>query len=360
MDKIPAYAAIDEAVSLTRHKTNKNLSRVTNGVLRNLIRKAAEITYPEAITEYLAVYYSHPEWIVTLLLDKFGSAVTEQILKYNNSPPGLMLRHNQLRGNRQELIKILQQQDINCLVSDRTPWAVAVKQLNIPLEKTDAFLQGCFYVQNEASMLAASILQAAPGQTVYDLCSGVGGKTTHMAEVMQNKGVIKAYELYDKKIKLLKKNCDRLGINIVDVNAQDVLAIDEGTRLADRVLLDAPCSGLGVLKRRSDMRWRRTPDSVLQLTRLQSDLLNKAGRLVDRGGLLLYATCTVNDSENENIVIQFLQQNPAYELESFDREIAYFALDDGDSRCAARGMLTIIPGKYETDGMFYALMRRKF
>lgn len=359
MDKIPVYAAIDEAVNLTKQKTNKNLSRVTNGVLRNLVRNVKEIRYPEDETQYLAVYFSHPEWIVTLLLSRFGRRQAEEILKHNNSAPRLVLRNNQLRGTRLELIEILQQQNIDCELNDRTPWAVTVKKMNMALENTDAYIKGRFYVQNEASMLAAAILQVMPGHFVYDLCSGVGGKTTHLAENMQNKGMIKAYELYDKKIKLLRSNCDRLGINIVDPLRQDVLSIDKELPAADRVLLDAPCSGLGVMQRRSDLRWRQTPQSILQLTRLQAELLNKAGELVAGGGLLLYATCTVNDLENEGVVTQFLKENPDYALESFDREITYFALDEYDETCAARGMLTIIPGKYQTDGMFYALLRRK-
>ncbi len=359
MDKIPAYAAIDEAVSLTKQKTNKNLSRVTNGVLRNLVRSVKEIRYPEDETQYLAVYFSHPEWVVTLLLNKFGRQQAEQILKYNNSAPNLVLRNNQLRGTRLDLLENLQQQNIDCESNDRTPWAVTVNKMNMALENTNAFKQGRFYVQNEASMLAAAILQVMPGHFIYDLCSGVGGKTTHLAEIMQDRGMIKAYELYVKKIKLLQSNCDRLGINIVDACRQDVLSIDKDHPAADRVLLDAPCSGLGVMQRRSDLRWRQTPESILQLTRLQADLLNKAGELVAGGGLLLYATCTVNDQENQGIITQFLNQNPDYGLESFDRQITYFALDAYDEKCAAQGMLTIIPGKYQTDGMFYALLRRK-
>lgn len=359
-DRIPAYAAINEAVSLTRQKTNKSLSRVTNGVLRNLLRQQDQIRYPEEAVSYLAVYYSHPEWIVDLLLDTWGPGVTEEVLKYNNAAPRLILRNNQLQGSREDLIKSLREENIDCSINSRTPWGVTVNRLNMSLENTRAFEQGLFYVQNEASMLAAAILQVDPGHKVYDLCSGVGGKTTHLAEMMQNHGEIWAYELYGKKVQLLKNNYDRLGINIIKTFNQDVLLMDKDSQKADRVLLDAPCSGLGVIQRRADLRWRQTPETIRQLVSLQGDLLDKAGQLVEKGGLLLYSTCTVNEEENIGTVTKFLDQNSGYSLEGFNHLIRYFALDGVDDRNAARGTLTIIPGKYQTDGMFYALMRRKF
>jgi len=136
--------------------------------------------------------------------------------------------------------------------------------------------------------------------------------------------------------------------------------MDKDSQKADRVLLDAPCSGLGVIQRRADLRWRQTPETIRQLVSLQGDLLDKAGQLVEKGGLLLYSTCTVNEEENIGTVTKFLDQNSGYSLEGFNHLIRYFALDGVDDRNAARGTLTIIPGKYQTDGMFYALMRRKF
>ena len=359
MDRIPDYACINDAVTITKQKTNKNLSGVTNGVLRNLVRKLSDLSYPEDKAQFLAVYFSHPEWIVNLMLDKYGFDTTEQILAFNNQSPQLVIRHNQLQGTRQELIEILEQQNVSCRINNKNPWAINIDHLGISLESTTAYRKGYFYVQNEGSMLAAAILNVLPGQTVYDLCSGVGGKTTHLAEMMQNQGKIKAYELYDKKIKLLQANCARLGIDIIHACQQDILELDESDQLAARVLLDAPCSGLGVLNRRSDMRWRQNPDNMEQLTKLQLELLIKAGQLVDRDGLLLYSTCTINNAENERIVEQFLQEKPNYQLESFSAAITYFGLDTNDANSADQGMLTIIPGKYETDGMFYALMRRK-
>lgn len=359
MDRIPAYAAINDAVTITNEKTNKNLGRVANGVLRNLARNQDNLAYPQDKAEYLAVYYSHPQWMVTLFLDKYGFAVTEKILLFNNRPPRLTVRNNQLRGTREDLGQLFTREKIDYNISPRLPWALNIHNMPLSLEKTAAYREGYFYVQNEAAMLAAPIIKAFPGCSVYDLCSGVGGKTTHLAEIMQNEGSIRAYDLYSRKLKLLQENCARLGIKIVAIYHQDLLAIGPDAPLAERVLLDAPCSGLGVLNRRSDLRWRQDPLNMGELPQLQLQLLQTAGRLVAENGCLLYSTCTINSSENEMVVRQFLQENPEFALESFQQEITYFGLDDEDRQAADQGLLTIIPGKYDTDGMFYALMRRK-
>ena len=359
MDRIPAYACINDAVTITKAKTNQALSRVANGVLRNLERNKETLTYPEDKIQYLAVYYSHPEWIVKLLMDKYGPETTETILKFNNLPPALTVRSNQLRGTRQDLMELFEQQNIIFRVSERVPWAVHIDHLPLSLENTTSYKEGYFYVQNEASMLAASILQVSPGHNVYDLCSGVGGKTTHLAELMENKGSIRAYELYEQKLKLLQKNCDRLGLKIVTIYRKDILEIEADSPLAARVLLDVPCSGLGVLNRRADLRWRQSQKAMDELPQLQFKLLLKASHLVEKNGLLLYSTCTVNNAENEMLVRRFLKEKPEFKLENFLRHISYFGLEEDDQKSAEMGMLTVVPGKYGTDGMFYALMRRQ-
>jgi 16S rRNA (cytosine967-C5)-methyltransferase len=213
-------------------------------------------------------------------------------------------------------------------------------------------------VQNEASMLAVSVLNPQPGERIIDLCAGIGGKATFMAELMHNLGIIEAYEIYQHKLALLVQNCKRLGIAIVEAHQQDILDLPPDLDRAAGVLLDAPCSGLGVLNRRADSRWKKTPDSLKELRSLQSRLLEKAGQIVIPGGRLVYSTCTINQDENQAMVMEFLQNNSAYGLESFAAEISYFPLDEQDQYSAAAGMLTLLPGKYQTDGMFYARMRR--
>lgn len=361
MDKIPDYAAVNSAVELSRKKAGSKLSGVVNGVLRNIIRGRDSIKYPDPVDsiEYLAVYYSQPEWLVQKCLEEYGIPATRDMLLYFNHRPVQILRNNELLGSRDELIDTLSKEGIHCQASNRTPWGMQVESMEKSLEEITAFQAGRFYVQNEASMLTVSILKPQEGENIIDLCCGVGGKTSFIAEQMNNMGTIDAYDIYDHKLVLLANNCTRLGIAIVKVHKQDILSISEGLKQGQGVLLDVPCSGLGVLNRRADSRWRKTPDIISELSSLQCSLLQKAASMVLPGGRLIYSTCTINREENDELVKKFISINPDFVLEGFAEDISFFPLDREDKEKAAGGMLTVLPGKYETDGMFYAKIRRK-
>lgn len=361
MDKIPLYAAVDSAVNLTRIKSGPKLTSVCNGVLRNIIRNRNQINYPsrERLLEYLSVYYSHPEWLVKKWLEQFGAAETERILAYNNKPPQLSLRCNQLKGTREDLVARLEKENVKCHISSFAPWLVLIDSIDKSISKLEAFQDGWFYIQNAASMLAAPILDAQPGQLVYDLCCGVGGKCTHIAEYMNNTGEIAAFDIYEQKLKLLVYNCSRLGIKIINGNQRDILSLPDHMVQASRVLLDAPCSGLGVLNRRPDARWKKNLYEVNKLIELQDRMLDKAAALVEDKGLLVYSTCTINNEENEEVVNRFLQDNHDFNLEGFKDRLSFLSLPAEEQKQVSAGMITIKPGAYCTDGMFYACMRRK-
>lgn len=361
MDNIPDYASVNSAVKLVRNKLGSKLSGVANGVLRNIARNRNSLSYPDPGDgiKYLSILYSQPEWLIEMLLDVYKASEVQEMLAYLNRRPGLVLRNNTLAGSREELIADLNRDGVIVTASHRTPWAVLVEGLNKPMEQLNTYQQGRFYVQNEASMLAVSILKPEAEQKLVDLCCGAGGKTTFMAELMNNCGFIEAYDLYEHKIRLLQSNCSRLHISIVDGHYEDILAMRCEFINAQGVLLDAPCSGLGVLNRRADSRWRKTRADIDTLAGIQLGLLEKAGQMVVSGGILVYSTCTVSRRENEEVVLEFLEKNPMFILESFAGDIEFFPLDEADRTRADRGMLTIIPGKYGTDGMFYARMRRR-
>lgn len=360
MDKIPEYAAVDSAVNLTRIKVGGQLPKVCNGVLRNVLRNRNQVTFPsrEHPIDYLSIYYSHPEWMVEKWLTEFGFEATERMLKHNNRPTGLTLRCNFLKGSREELIDILRRQKIECSSDEYIPWSIRVDSMAAGIHEIDAFKSGWFYIQDGSSMLAAPILAPQPGELVYDLCSGIGGKSTHLAEFMHNQGQIKAVEIYEQKLQLLNYNCRRLGITIVESLLKDISTIEEDLPRAQRVLLDAPCSGLGVLSRRADLRWHKNPEEIKELVNLQNLLLAKASQLVDKNGRLVYTTCTINTAENQQVVNEFLKKNPEFCLENMKENLSFFPLDQDDRNQAETGMLTLLPGKYLTDGMFYASMRR--
>jgi len=359
MDKVPGYAIVNEAVDLTQKKTNKNLSRVTNGVLRNIIRDQDRIKYPTDKIGFLSVYYSHPEWLVEYLIEYIGIKDTVDILQYNNQPGKVVLRTNLLQVSRDELLAKLKNEGIIGKISDKTSWGILVEHLGTSIAETRSYKNGYYYIQNEASMLAAAILNPDQNDIIYDLCCGLGGKTTHLAEILMNNGHIEAFDIYENKINLLKQNCTRLGINIIVGHKTDVLEIDTAVADCDKVLLDAPCSGLGVLNRRADSRWHKNKDEITKLQDIQIKLIQKAGEMVKENGLLLYSTCTITSEENEDVVNSFLDANKEFVLQGFYEQISFFPLDAGDKSAASKGMLRILPGKYGTDGMFYALMRRR-
>ncbi|MGS0764650.1 16S rRNA (cytosine(967)-C(5))-methyltransferase RsmB [Syntrophomonas curvata] len=359
MNRIPHFALVNDAVEITRKRCNDGLARVANAVLRNLIRQRNGIKYPPADSrEYLAVYYSHPQEMVSYLLEHFTREETVRILSYNNRPARLDLRVNRLKTERDLLLKELEKEGLAGRASPNLPRSIRVDSVERPLEELPAYKEGCFYVQNEAAMLAAIILNPQPDETVLDLCCGVGGKTTHLGELMGNSGSIRAYDSYARKINILKENCARLGIDIVEAQAQDIMAIDSGIK-GQKILLDAPCSGTGVLNRRSDARWNKDRSQMEMLNRIQYALLTRAAALLNPGGHLLYSTCSIRREENERLIEAFLEQADDFALEGFNQQLSFFPLDESDKEKAARGMLTLIPGKYDVDGMFYALLRRK-
>lgn len=361
MDAIPDYAVINSAVNLTRSKASPNLTGLANGVLRNIGRSRDRLRYPEPSDsiDFYAAYYSQPEWLVEKLLATYDVEQVRNLLDYFNLRPQVVLRTNNLKTDRRQLLICLTEDGVIGQPSPRSPWAVVVDKTDISLAQSRAYHLGFFYVQNEASMLAAAILDPQPGESILDLCCGVGGKTTFIGELMQNQGQIDAYDIHQHKIDLLKSNCERLGISMVTGHRQDILNLIPGSQLADRVLLDAPCSGLGVLSRRSDSRWHKKPSDLDDIQALQAQLLEKAGQMVRPGGRVVYSTCTILQAENEDIIEDFLHHHPEFIREDLGREIGFFPLDSQDRLKASQGMLTILPGKYGTDGMFYAKLRRK-
>ena len=359
MQRIPDYAAVNSAVELSRKKTTRALSGVSNGVLRNVARHREKLEYPRSNqVEYLSVFYSQPEWLTRKWLDEFGPFLTETMFVYLNQRGQLTLRNNELLGSPLELLHDLALEGVEASPGPIIPGSIRVDSMDKSIDELSCYQQGRFYIQNEAAMLAAAILDPQPGECVMDLCCGLGGKTSHFAEKMKNQGKLDAVELYAHKIALLEKNCQRLGITIVQAQQKDILAMEEQNPAWNRVFLDAPCSGLGVLNRRADSRWRKNPEEILALSKLQRDLLQKSSAMVQPGGVLVYATCTINRLENENIVSDFLSVNHDFKAESLAELIPYFPLDEADLLDAQQGLLTLLPGKYDTDGMFYARLRR--
>ena len=358
MERVPAHAAVDSAVTIARKRTGPSMANLVNGVMRNYLRNKDKVSYPEPAysSEYLSVYYSQPEWIVETFLDSCGLLETQKILEYLNQAPKLHLRSNGLKIGRDQLLSVFLDSGINAEPGNN-PWAIRLYDLQLGIEFLPCYQEGCFYVQNEASMLAGAILDPRPEEKILDLCSGVGGKATHFAELMKDQGTIYAFELYHHKLNLLRHNCERLGINSIIEQQGDILHLSLPAQV-DRVFLDAPCSGLGVLNRRSDARWHKKQADMEQLSLLQLQMIEKASQSLRQNGVLVYCTCTISPQENYGLIKSFLAAHDDFVLESFSDAMAFLALDEQDQMAADSGMLTLFPGKYDTDGMFYAKLRR--
>lgn len=359
MNRIPAYACVDDAVSMATRKAGRRLGAVVNAVLRNYLRQREQVKIPaEDVLQYLAIKYSYPDWLVEEFIKLGDLTLVEEMLGYMNQPPALVARNNLLQINREDLVIRLQEEGVDCEAGPYTPWAVRFRGLKQALSELPSYQEGLFYLQNEGSMLAAAILDPPPQGLVYDLGAGVGGKSTHLAELTGRQGQVVAVELHTHKLRLLEENCRRLKVDNVLPLQSDILQLSAKCRPAERVLLDAPCSGWGVLNRRADARWRQSRPETAALPQLQYEMLLAAAALVKPDGLLLYSTCTINPCENEQVVTRFLEQAP-FSREGFAERIGFFPLTAADCQQAAQGWLTLLPGRYRCDGMFYALLRRQ-
>jgi len=363
MERIPDHAVVSEAVRLTRKKVSEGLTGLCNGVLRSLLRQKDQIEiWLENIqnpVQQASIRYSLPEKMVQQLWKDISSAERESVLRFFNMPAKVQLRTNGLQITPQKLVDILAKEKIQARILEQLPGALEIVEAKVPLVFQNSFREGKFYIQNSASQLAAWIVDPQPHELILDLCCGVGGKSTHLAEKSQDQATIVAVERYAHKLQLLLENCERLGLHSIQPLCADITrGLEMYTAKADRVLLDAPCSGWGVLNRRADIRWGQDEASLQELQSLQAALLKQAAFLVKPGGLLFYVTCTLRPEENEQNIRAFLQEHPDFHLEGFQEALTSFPLSEQDQQHARAGMLCILPGKYGTDGMFYAKLRK--
>lgn len=315
MHSIPEYAAVNESVNLAKKFLNGQ-SGFINGVLRGYIRKKSDFILPnkaENIVGYLSVKYSYSEWIVKLWLSIYDEAFVEELLGAGNETPRLSVRVNRLKENPDALLKTIMDEGFEVESSQIVQGALYVKGSN--LLKSPIFLNGGFSVQDESSMLSIDLLDPRPGEFVIDVCAAPGGKALYIAEKMQNQGRVVAWDIYSHKLELLKKAAFRTGATIIETEDKDSTIIDSRyINLADRVLVDAPCSGLGVIRRKPEIKYSEDQGQIEALSHLQLELLQTSSSYVKPGGVLFYSTCTISPSENEQVVEKFLSMNSLFEL----------------------------------------------
>ena len=306
MDKIPDNAAVNECVTLAKRYGHKASSGYVNGVLRSVIREGVE--YPKDKKRYLEIKYSYPDWLVKMWLDDFGYEFTEQLMVAFSKPAELTLRPNALKITAEELCEKLSQ--YGARVSDG-----AVICDGFDIAKSDLYKNGYFSVQDKAAQEVAKTLNPKPNDTVIDMCAAPGGKTTHMAELMDNRGEILAFDIYPHKTELIEKNAKRLGIDIIKARVFNAAERDETLiKSANCVLCDVPCSGLGIIGRKPEIKWNR-PEDLTGLYETQRRILDNGAAYVKTGGAIVYSTCTINRRENEETINAFLAENKDFEKE---------------------------------------------
>ena len=356
MSRIPTHAAVSEAVESARRLGHSGMAGFVNAVLRRIASPRFDSGFPDPVAEpvkSLAVTLSYPEWIVESWIDEFGPEAAKRTLEAGNESPAVVLRANTLRASRDELAERLGSADAGIATQ---PGLYAPEALRIlgPLESVESlpgFREGLFSVQDESSMLVAHVIGRP--RLVIDACAAPGGKATHIAELAHDESRVVACDVSARRVALISESALRLGLRSVEAVQCDARGLPaEWAGKADAVLVDAPCTGLGVLARRADARWRKAPDDVAQLARLQAEILSAAAACVAPGGVLVYSTCTVGRAENADQAEAFLQNHPDFRPSPLAPHMpsgAAKALCDGDSH-----ILQLLPGISGTDGFFIA------
>ena len=354
----PAPVAVDLAVRQAR-ALGRGQASFANAVLRALVRESEdELPSPRSGPAYerLAVTYGHPVWLVRRWLDRFGASTTEAILKANNQPPPLTVRVNLLRTSPQELRARWQVHGIESQEGTLAPEAVILDRPRMSVESLPGFEEGLFTPQSEASMLPARVLAAEPGMLVADLCAAPGGKATHLAELSGDEAVIVALDVHLSRLALVRENARRLGLRSIRAVGADAVRAPLAPQRFDAVLLDAPCTALGTVARRPDVRWRRRPEDVAAMARLQADLLDAAVELVRPGGRLVYSVCSFEPEETTDHVRRLLQRG-GWEVMPV-RESLPACVES--RRVEEDGFgVTLLPHQFRTDGFFVVRFDRR-
>ncbi len=354
LTRIPAHAAVNEAVEIAKRRGHKGIASMVNGILRSILRQGVPSTEDiKNPVERLSIETSHPQWLVERWVESYGFDETAAMLHENNIPPVQTVRVNKTRATVKEVLASLEAEGIKAQQSDIMPECIHLT--NGTAARTTAFKEGLITIQDESSMMPANVLDPKPGMKVLDMCAAPGGKTTHMAEKMGNEGSILAMDLHPHKLDLIDENTARLGLDIVQTAPVD------GRKAAsllpkesfDAVLVDAPCSGLGVMRRKPDIKYTKREEDLESLQTIQLAILDNAVQVLKPGGRLVYSTCTVDKRENEGTVEAFVATHPEMEREELGN------LPEKLLAKQNNGMLQVFPHDFGSDGFFVAAFRKK-
>lgn len=359
MDRIPASAAVNTAVNLVRTQKAAQAAGFVNALLRSALRHPDRFSLPDAeesALDHMAIAKSTPYWLVSRWIERLGLAETERLCDAINTIPPITLRCNELKNSLPELEHALTGQAQIIEIMEQIPGAVQLIRPRKAIAEMKAFVEGRFAVQDGAAQLVSLLLAPRPGETVLDACAGMGGKTTHLAQMMRNQGRIVAGDKVSAKLRRLEKEAHRLGASIVQTRHMDLnrqLASEALPRF-DRILLDAPCSGLGVLRRNPDAKWSSQQSSIARFARRQLRFLNHLAPLVKKDGVLVYAVCSTEPEENARVIRSFLKNHTNFVItghQTVTDKIVNPFLDE-------TGFLRTLPHIHHMDGFFAARLKR--
>jgi 16S rRNA (cytosine967-C5)-methyltransferase len=353
LDRIPIPAAINESVEIVKRIQGDRTAGIVNGVLRNIARNLDNIRYPEKnddIIYYFSIIYSHPRWMVKRWVERFGKEKAEKLLFVNNRRPYNTLRINTLKSSPDEIIKILQEYNMHFFQSNYLSTSIVVKSYKPEIPSLDIFKEGKVTIQDTSATLAAKLASPAEDMTILDVCAAPGGKSFCLAEQIKNNGRVIAIDKYSSKLRFIEEGAERLGLGAIKTMTADAtdLKIDKP---ADLIFADVPCSGLGTISKKPDIKWKREVEDIKMLVDLQRKILENAAKNLKPGGVLIYSTCTIEPEENTENIEWFLENHPEFSIDPAEKYLPH--------EVCKNGFMQIFPHIHYIDGAFAARLIKK-
>jgi 16S rRNA (cytosine967-C5)-methyltransferase len=350
LDKVPEFAACNEAVELAK-KLSVQDSKLVNGILRSYTKNPDEIDINGGIVDKLAYQYSFEPWFIRMIYKQYGEENGRKVLQGLNQTPKITVRVNTAKADFDEVYDRLEEMEYDIEEGYVCPEAVIIKG-GRSIENNQLFNEGLITVQDESAMIVAPVLDLENGDTVLDLCAAPGGKTTHIAELLNGTGKVLAFDVHENKLSLIKENVERLGLNNVEVEVMDATKLNSKyISSSDKVLIDVPCSGIGIIRKKPEIKWNKTRKSLKDLVPTQRKIMENAWAYLKYGGTMVYSTCTLNKEENEENIEWFLNKHK-------DAKIEKVFLGNKDNLLYNKdGSLTILPNEY-MDGFYIAKIRK--
>ncbi len=359
LTKVPDSAAVNESVNLAKSSQPPWVVPFVNGLLRTIARGRESISYPDPETDlvgHISIFHSHPQWMVKSWLEEFGEKETIALCKANNQIPPLTIRTNTLKISREHLLEVMNKDIAFVSPTKYSPEGLVLRDIPFSISELKAYKNGWFYVQDEASQLVTRILDPKPHQKILDACAGLGGKTTHLAQLMDDKGEIWAWDTNKRRLSMLKGSLNRLGIHTIGVEVRDALTPLRGSERETYhgILIDAPCTGLGTIRRNPDIKWKKRPEDSIRLKSLQVHMLKNLTPLLKKNGIMVYCTCTTSREENKEVMDSFLSDFPNLTVE----DIASVLGDACKTLISPSGFFQTYPHHHDMDGFFAARLRK--